>query len=82
METITNMKTFDDMILSALRSYVKGRADEIVERHKISAGVEIESAIREEVTRTVLSLGRMVSVENHRNELRITIHDKKKEAAG
>lgn len=69
------MKSIESAVLSTLSDYVRGRADEIVKKHVDQATLEINNAIRDEVSRAVLNVGRFVSVDHAGPELRIVIGD-------
>lgn len=72
-----NITTLDEVILNGLSHYVRGRAEEIVARHIEQAKKEIEDAVREEVSKTVLSVGKIVNFKTLGSELIITIHDQR-----
>ena len=78
MNYATSITTIDEVILRALSSYVQGRAEEIVAKHTNEAIAEIEKAVRDEVSKTVLNVGQMVNFKNGpKNELIITVLDKR-----
>ena len=76
-QTITRIGQIDEVILAGLSEYVRGRCEEIVAKHTNEAVAEIDKAIREEVSRTVLSIGKMVSVRNNGTEITIAISDER-----
>ncbi len=78
-EHFVGITSIDEVILRALSDYVRGRADEIVSEHIEAAKKEIEDSVRDEVSKTVLSIGKMVSFKNGtQNEIIITISDQRK----
>lgn len=75
MTTISKISSLDEIILNALATYVKNRADEIVEKHKLQAIEEIEKSVRQEVSRVVMEVGAFVSFQRDRREVIIKIAD-------
>lgn len=80
MNTETSTSTIDTVILKALIEYIRGRAAEIIAEHTKAAQEEINSSVRDEISRTVLSIGKMVHIKRNETEIVITIQDQRKEA--
>jgi len=68
----------EGVILKALQNYIEGRADEIIKDATETAKIRIYDAVREEVTKTVLTLSEYVSIERFGEEIRLTILDGRK----
>ena len=77
MSSITRTNSIDEVILHSLQNYIKGRADEIVAKHTNEAIAEIDNAVRDEISKTVLTIGRMVHLTRSNDEIIITISDKR-----
>lgn len=75
--TITINEAFDQMILKSMQEYIRGRAEAIVEKHKEQAAQELDEAVRDEISRAVLSLGKYVNFQRLDHQIVITIEDRR-----
>lgn len=69
---------FIDKLLKYIKQSYEERAKEIVDKHKIKMGEELDSLMDELVTKTALKLENMVEINSFGNKLTISIIKEKK----